>query len=89
MEQELKGSGSIVGLRTMRQKSVVEHKLTVSKQFVRNALRIMDPEGVRRRSRHRLQRRQYHEKGPNFIWHLDEYDRLKPYKLWVLRIRVH
>ena len=64
---------------------MVEHKLTVSKQFVRNALRIMDPEGVGRRSRHRLQTRQYHEKGPNFIWHLDEYDKLKPYKLWVLR----
>ena len=89
MEQELKGSGSIVGLRTMRQKLVVEHKLTVSKQFVRNALRIMDPEGVGRCSRHRLQTRQYNEKGPNFIWHLDEYDKLKPYKLWVLRTRVH
>ena len=49
----------------------------------------MDPEGVGRRLRHRLQRRQYHAKGPNFIWHLDEYDKLKPYKLWVLRTRVY
>ena len=63
----------------MWQRLVVDHKLSVSKEFVRNALRIMDPEGVQRRSRPRLQRRQYHAKGPNFIWHLDGYDKLKPY----------
>lgn len=43
----------------------------------------MDPEGVERRSRHRLQRREYHAKGPNFIWHLDGYDKLKPYRLCI------
>lgn len=58
---------------------MVDHKLSVSKEFVQNALRIMDPEGVQRHARHRLQRRQYHAKGPNFIWHLDGYDKLKPY----------
>ena len=47
--------------------------------LVRNALRIMDPEGVQRCSRHGLQRRQYHSKGLNFIWHLDGYDKLKPW----------
>ena len=39
----------------------------------------MDPEGVQSCSRHRLQRRQYHSKGPNYIWHLDRYVKLKPY----------
>ena len=63
----------------MWQRLVVDHKLSVSKEFVRNALRIMDLEGVQKCSRHRLQRRQYHAKGPNFIWHLDGYDKLKPY----------
>ena len=58
---------------------MVDHKLSVSKEFVRNALRTMDPEGVQRRSRHRLQMQQYHTKGPNFIWKLDGYDKLKPY----------
>ena len=38
----------------MWQRLVVDHKLSVSKEFVRKALRIMDPEGVQRRSRHRL-----------------------------------
>jgi len=79
IQEELRGSGSSVGYRTMWQKLVVEHKLSVRKEFVRNALRIMDPEGVDRRLKHRLQRRQYHAKGPNFIWHIDGYDKLKPY----------
>ncbi|KAK2554872.1 hypothetical protein P5673_023534 [Acropora cervicornis] len=26
-----------------------------------------------------LRRRQYHSKGPNYIWHIDGYDKLKPY----------
>ena len=78
IEGELKGSGSIVGYRTMWQRLVVDHKFSVSKEFVRNTLRIMDPEGVQRCTRHRLQRQQYHGKGPNFIWHLDGYDKLKP-----------
>ena len=59
----------------MWQKLVVDHHLTVSKEFVR----FLDPEGVNKRSRNRLQRRQYNGKGPNFIWHLDGYDKLKPY----------
>ncbi len=79
LEEELNGSGSIVGYRSMWQKLIFDHHLSVSKEFVRNALRIMDPEGVEIRSRNRLQRRQYNGKGPNFIWHLDGYDKLKPY----------
>ena len=58
----------------MWQKLVVDHHLAVSK-----ALKILDPEGVNKRSRNRLQRRPYNGKGPNFIWHLDGYDKLKPY----------
>lgn len=58
---------------------IVDHHLSVSKEFVRSALRIMDPEGVEIRSKNGLHRRQYNGKGPNFIWHLDGYDKLKPY----------
>ena len=54
MDEELKGSGRIVGYRSMWQRLVVDNKLSVSKEFVRSALRIMDPEGVQRHSRHRL-----------------------------------
>ena len=79
IQNEPSGSGSIVGYRSMWQKLVVDHHLAVSKEFVRKALKILDPEGVNKRSRNRLQRRQYNGKGPNFIWHLDGYNKLKPY----------
>ena len=49
------------------------------KKTVRHALRILDPEGVDERLRHRLQRRQYKGRGPNFPWHIDGFDKLKPY----------
>ena len=30
----------------------------------------------------RLRRRQYHSKGPDFLWHIDSYDKLKQYGLY-------
>ena len=47
--------------------------------FVRRALKIVDPEGVETRSRGRLMRRKYKTKGPNYLWHIDGYDKLKPF----------
>ncbi len=41
---------------------------------------MIDPEGVQNRRRHRLRRRRYSTLGPNFLlWHLDGWDKLKPY----------
>ena len=79
IEQELRGSGSDVGYRCVWQRLVTDHGLVVCKETVRHALRIIDPDGVDRRLRHRLQRRQYKGRGPNFIWHIDGYDKLKPF----------
>ena len=31
--------------------------------------------------RHRLQRRKYRNPGPNYVWHIDGHDKLKPYGL--------
>ena len=42
-------------------------------------LRTVDPEGVSARRSHRLSRREYHSKGPNFLLHIDGYDKLKPF----------
>ena len=39
----------------------------------------VDSEGVEQRSRHRLKRRLYSVPGPNYLWHLDGYDKLKRY----------
>lgn len=35
------------------------------------------------RKRKRLKRREYQSKGPNYMWHVDGYDKLKPYGLCI------
>ncbi|XP_062594572.1 uncharacterized protein LOC134255988 [Saccostrea cucullata] len=42
-------------------------------------LREVDPLGVENRRRHRINRRLYSSLGPNHVWHVDGYDKLKPY----------
>ena len=37
----------------------------------------LDPDGVAARLSRRLERRTYTVPGPNFIWHLDGYDKLR------------
>ena len=56
-----------------------KHGSVIQRETVRLVLKELDPEGVDRRSRYRLQRREYFAKGPNYIWHLDGYDKLKPF----------
>ncbi|CAC5399907.1 unnamed protein product [Mytilus coruscus] len=43
------------------------------------AMRIIHPESVVRRKKHKLIRRHYVNPGPNFMWHIDSNDKLKPY----------
>ena len=79
LEEELKGSGSLLGYRQMTQRLTIKRGLNVSRENVRELLRILDPHGVKRRSKNRLRRRQYISKGPNYLWHIDGYDELKPF----------
>lgn len=51
----------------------------VNRETVRLCVKELDPEGVLERSRHRLVRRTYVTRGPNYLWHMDGYDKLKPY----------
>jgi len=46
-------------------------------------LRELDPRGVDDRMRRRLVRRTYHAVGPNAVWHIDGYDKIKPFGLCV------
>ena len=39
----------------------------------------LDPEGVERRKLRKLRRRIYQTLGPNYVWHIDGFDKLKPY----------
>lgn len=79
IEQELQSSASNIGYRSMWQRLIVEHGLIVKKETVRLALKLLDPVGVDHRLRHRLKRRSYNGRGPNFVWHIDGYDKLKPF----------
>ena len=79
IEEELRGSGSCIGYSQMAQRLVNEHRLVVGGETVRELLKIIDREGVEKRLRHRLKRRQYQTKGPNYLWHIDGYDKLKPF----------
>ena len=42
-------------------------------------MKTIDPEVAGRRKAHRLKRRVYVSQGPNFVWHIDGYDKLKPF----------
>ena len=63
----------------MHQGLTVQHSLNVSRNVTRQVLKILDTEGVNARSKHRLQRRVYTAKGPNYLWLMDGYDKLKPF----------
>ena len=53
--------------------------MVVSANSVREVLKFVDEEGVRERKIRRLKRRDYVNPGPNFVWHIDGYDKLKPF----------
>ncbi|KAK3729180.1 hypothetical protein QZH41_000583 [Actinostola sp. cb2023] len=56
-----------------------EEGFQVPRQTVEQYLREMDPDGCEARTRRRLKRRVYVNQGPNCCWHMDGYDKLKPY----------
>ena len=68
-----------MGYRSMQQRLTTDHQLIVTRNIVRQVIKILDPEGVEARSRHRLRRRNYSTKGPSYLWHIDGYDKIKPF----------
>ena len=52
----------------------------VPRYTIQTLLRGMDHEGTESRRRHRLRRRVYSNPGPNCAWHIDWYDKLKPFR---------
>lgn len=81
IDTELDGSGSNLGYRAMRQRIQQTYGLKVKERTVLIYLRLLDPTGVEQRTRKRLKRRRYKAPGPNFVWHMDGHDKLKPYGL--------
>ena len=74
----LKESGSSLGYRRIHQK-LRQLGYFIDKETVRLCLKILDPSRVELRICRRLQRRAYFFPGPDHTWHIDGYDKLKPY----------
>jgi hypothetical protein len=53
--------------------------IQVPRETVQVLVKDLDPEGVRERRARTLRRRTYRSPGPNYAWHVDGYDKLKPY----------
>ena len=79
ISKELQLSGQCIGYRSMWKRLVNDHKLTVPRDKVLSLMRQIDPDGIKLRKAHRLKRRKYIVKGPNYVWHVDGYDKLKPF----------
>jgi len=62
---------------------VRKYHLRTSHDTVRMMLCQMDPAGVAARQHHRLRRRTYSSRGPNDTWHVDGYDKLRPYGILI------
>lgn len=78
IREELEGTGSTMGYRRMH-KTLLNKGILCRREDVRQVLKYLDPEGVAARKRRRLQRRKYNSPGPNYVWHIDGHDKLKPF----------
>ena len=78
IQHELQGSGSCIGYCAMQQRCI-KNRLNVSRTIVAQVMKDLDPAGLDARRRRTLRRRLYYSKGPNWVWHLDGYDKLKPF----------
>jgi hypothetical protein len=79
---EIEGSGRSNGYRWMHSKCI-QNGMFDSQTTVRLLLGILDPSGVQARLHRKLRRRQYVSDGPNATWHIDGYDKLKPFGICI------
>ena len=76
--EENGSSGQLLGYKAMW-KRLQRRRIPVTRRQVGILMVQCDPQGVRIRRICRLKRRKYVSPGPNFVWHIDGYDKLKPY----------
>ena len=78
IREMINGPASAGGYRTVWHYLELEG-IRVPRAVVQSILKELDPEGTQNRSRQRLKRRRYLNPGPNHAWHIDGYDKLKPW----------
>ena len=79
IQEELKGPGQHYGYRSMWQTLRLKYSLTVKRDDVMALMRELDPQGIQLRASRKFVKRVYSSDGPNHVWHVDGYDKLKPY----------
>ena len=60
-----------------------KYNLTATRKAIWELLWIINPDGVKQRKAKRLLSRQYLAPGPNYIWHIDGYNKLKPFRFCI------
>ncbi|KAJ8030963.1 hypothetical protein HOLleu_27528 [Holothuria leucospilota] len=79
---ELERFGQLHGYRWFHHK-LRNNGYNIDRETVRRLLLLFDPDGVELRRRRRLRRRNYNGIGPNFVWHIDSYDKLKHFGICI------
>jgi hypothetical protein len=79
IEETLESCGQLHGYRWLYWKAIMAG-FTDSQEVIRYLLFIQDAEGVWLRKRNRLRRRLCTNKGPNYVWHVDGYHKLKSFR---------
>jgi hypothetical protein len=77
--KELDGAGGLLGYCSMWRKLHLKYGINVPRSTVQVLLKEIDLEGSTLRKAHHLKQRNYINPGPNYCWHTDGYDKLKPY----------
>ncbi|XP_065892437.1 uncharacterized protein [Dysidea avara] len=79
IKKEREVSGNCIGYRILHKRLKEKHSLRVGRNVVMMLSALDNPEGAAARKGKKLRRRIYHSKGPDYIWHCDGYDKLKPF----------
>lgn len=82
IQKQIQISGRLHGYKWIHLKCIM-NGFVITQEIVRELLSYLDPHGVEIRKRRRLQRRKYSNKGPNYLWHIDSYDKLKPFGICI------
>ena len=78
VQKELDASGANLGYRRIWA-SLKRQKILVRKDDVRNAILELNAEGFQKRKRRKLVRRKNRNPDPNYVWHIDGHNKLKPF----------
>ena len=79
IEREIQGPGFMKGYRSMHQTLKQSYGVHATRDGVMQIFKEIDPNGTEKRKWKKLQKPKYFSAGPNATWHMDGFDKLKPY----------